>query len=49
MLQFIFLAFALFHASPAPAKRETVMRPAIIGISHITLYVDDMEKSQRFY
>jgi catechol 2,3-dioxygenase-like lactoylglutathione lyase family enzyme len=41
-LAFIFPSLALAQQTPAP-------RPAITGISHVTLYADDIPKSQVFY
>lgn len=49
MLKSIFLIFALFLSAPAPAQHVSEGRPAITGISHVTLYADDMQKSQQFY
>jgi catechol 2,3-dioxygenase-like lactoylglutathione lyase family enzyme len=35
--------------NPALAQKTSITRPAITGISHVTLYADDMAKSQAFY
>ncbi len=43
VLLFAFLLPALLHAQKPPS------RPAITGISHMTLYADDIPKSERFY
>jgi catechol 2,3-dioxygenase-like lactoylglutathione lyase family enzyme len=41
---------ALFiYISVAAIAQTNVPRPAITGISHITLYADDLAKSQKFY
>jgi catechol 2,3-dioxygenase-like lactoylglutathione lyase family enzyme len=49
MLRTIFLAFVLLLPGLAAVQDSSGMRPAITGISHITLYADDMPKSQQFY
>ncbi len=41
-LAFVFPGIALAQQTPAP-------RPAITGISHVTLFADDLPKSQEFY
>src|ERR1039457_4798688 len=43
------LMFAVVIASMAPGQQPKPIRPAITGISHMTLYADDLEKSQQFY
>src|SRR5271155_1434662 len=47
MLRAVF--FALFLPGLASAQNTSAVRPVISGISHITLYADDMSKSQQFY
>jgi catechol 2,3-dioxygenase-like lactoylglutathione lyase family enzyme len=43
------LALAFFLPWSAFAQQTSTARPAITGISHITLYADNMPKSQQFY
>jgi len=43
------LALALILPSIALAQQSPAPRPAITGISHVTLYADDFAKSQEFY
>ena len=40
---------ALLALSPAARAADAPKRPAIIGLSHIALYVHDLEKSRAFY
>jgi catechol 2,3-dioxygenase-like lactoylglutathione lyase family enzyme len=49
MLKSIGLAFALLSSWLAAAQPSPAQRPAVTGISHITLYADDFYKSQQFY
>jgi len=49
---FFVLLVALVITGLLPARlhaKESPSRPAITGISHITLYADDIAKSERFY
>lgn len=45
----ILLVWLLILTSVACAQEVTIRRPAITGISHMTLYADDLVKSQQFY
>jgi catechol 2,3-dioxygenase-like lactoylglutathione lyase family enzyme len=47
--KFLVKALALFFSSVALAQQTSPPRPAITGISHITLYADDRAKSKEFY
>jgi len=45
----LLLAWLLILAGVACAQQATARRPAITGISHMSLYADDLAKSQQFY
>ncbi len=46
----LLVAFLIPGLLPAPLHaQKSPSRPAITGISHITLYADDIAKSERFY
>ncbi len=48
----LFLFFVLLlpgSGSPTVQAEQAAGRPAITGISHVTLYADDLAKSERFY
>ncbi len=50
MVRFLSLALALFVSASTQAQQASpVARPVISGISHVTLYADDLAKSERFY
>jgi hypothetical protein len=48
MLKSVFAAFMLTLPGLAVAQEAPASRPAITGISHVTLFADDLEKSQQF-
>jgi catechol 2,3-dioxygenase-like lactoylglutathione lyase family enzyme len=45
----MFKALALSLALALPALAQSPQRPAITGISHLTLFADDIPKSEKFY
>ena len=49
MLRTIFFSITVILPSLVTAQPASSLRPAITGISHITLFADDIPKSQRFY
>jgi catechol 2,3-dioxygenase-like lactoylglutathione lyase family enzyme len=49
VLRTIVLAMTVILPSLVTAQPATSLRPAITGISHITLFADDIPKSKRFY
>jgi len=49
MCKHLVLALALIFPGIALAQQSPTPRPAITGISHVTLYADDLAKSQEFY
>jgi catechol 2,3-dioxygenase-like lactoylglutathione lyase family enzyme len=49
MLRSIVAAVLLALPSLAVAQAATARRPPITGISHVTLFADDLAKSQQFY
>ena len=49
MTRTLLLAWLLILAGVACAQQATARRPAITGISHMSLYADDLAKSQQFY
>jgi catechol 2,3-dioxygenase-like lactoylglutathione lyase family enzyme len=49
MYRFFLLTCALGINGLAFAQGTSAARPAITGISHLTLYADDLQKSQTFY
>jgi len=49
MLRSIAAVFTLALSGLAIAQPASVPRPAITGLSHVTLFADDMAKSQQFY
>ena len=48
MLRYI-VAVVLAFPSMAVAQPSSMLRPPITGISHVTLFADDLAKSQQFY
>jgi catechol 2,3-dioxygenase-like lactoylglutathione lyase family enzyme len=40
---------AMFFSGAVQAQQESVARPTINGISHVTLFADDIPKSETFY
>lgn len=49
MSKYIVLALAFILPGVALAQQTSAPRPAITGISHVTLYADDIAKSREFY
>ena len=49
MLRTIVFSITVILPSLVTAQPASSLRPAITGISHITLFADDIPKSQRFY
>jgi catechol 2,3-dioxygenase-like lactoylglutathione lyase family enzyme len=49
MYKIFVMAFAFLLPSVTAAQQIHAPRPAITGISHVTLYADDKPKSQEFY
>lgn len=49
MYRSFLLVCALFVQGAAWGQDMKATRPAITGISHMTLYADDLKKSQAFY
>jgi catechol 2,3-dioxygenase-like lactoylglutathione lyase family enzyme len=49
MRQSLVLAIAFILTNLALAQKTSATRPAITGISHVTLYADDLARSQEFY
>ncbi len=43
------LSCVLIFQGVALGQQAEVTRPAITGLSHMTLYADDLRKSQKFY
>jgi len=49
MCKHLVLALALIFPGIALAQQSPTPRPAITGISHVTLFADELAKSQQFY
>jgi catechol 2,3-dioxygenase-like lactoylglutathione lyase family enzyme len=49
MFKYLVVALALIFPSAALAQHAPAPRPAITGISHVTLFADDIAKSREFY
>lgn len=49
MLKSFILIIALIYPAVSRTQKASVTRPAITGISHVTLYADDISKSRQFY
>jgi catechol 2,3-dioxygenase-like lactoylglutathione lyase family enzyme len=49
MRKSLVMALAFIFPGIIPAQQISAPRPAITGISHVTLYADDIPKSQKFY
>ena len=49
MYKFLVLSIALILSSSAQAQPKSTPRPAITGISHLTLFADNIAKSEEFY
>ena len=49
MKKLLIVALSLFVPAVLSAQKTTVARPAITGISHMSLYADNIPKSETFY
>src|ERR1700728_4867260 len=49
MFKYLLIALAFIFPGIALAQQTPTPRPAITGISHVTLYADDIPKSREFY
>jgi hypothetical protein len=49
MLKSVFAALMLALPGLVVAQEASASRPAITGISHVTLFADDLAQSQQFY
>ena len=49
MYKWFFLVLAPILSGPAMGQTKSVIRPRITGLSHLTLYADDITKSRDFY
>lgn len=49
MRKLLILSVAFVFCSLLPAQQLATTRPAITGISHVTLYADDIPASEKFY